>query len=218
LGEKELQSRIPKSDASLKQLRILFNEKKKAHYAPLIKKLNETSSADLLKIYDGTRANLDVGFANEIRAIITEKQGAGKGLSFKKKGKKVKGGMLSDEQGGGFFSDLKDLAKKGVSKLVEKVAEDPIGSAKKAFEMGQKGRDEYKKYFGKKEGKGGKLFIPKKHLKMIHRHLKKQHGGGFADMFIKGLTAPFQLAAKINPALGFGVPQVSSALGLPSLF
>jgi hypothetical protein len=49
----------------------------------------------------------------------------------------------------------------------------------------------------------------------------KQHllqGGDFGSWFMKGLTAPFALAAKINPIFGFGVPQISNALGLPTLF
>lgn len=49
----------------------------------------------------------------------------------------------------------------------------------------------------------------------LTRHIQK--GGSFGDWFIKGFTAPFQIASKINPELGFGVPQVSQALGLPTL-
>ena len=277
-----ISAQIPNGGNNLRDLRLLFNVPR-AQYRTVIARLDRISSAELENLLQGTRGNLDGGFATQIEDIIRQKQGVGAGLKFKK-GKKIKGGALADPvpapapvlnqqdydmirqqygyypksyyvhflnqgenqgnisfynqqaiqqqinanqhliepepHGAGFFSDafnkVKDLAKSGVNKLVDIVKDDPIGSAKKAFELGKQGRDEYKKHFGKKE-KGGKMFIPKKHIKAIHRHLKKVHGGGFADWFIKGLTAPFALASKINPVFGFGVPQLSKALGLPSL-
>lgn len=105
-------------------------------------------------------------------------------------------GDTTHAQGGGFFSSLKDLGKKAISKVAEKVMEDPIGSAKKAFELGQQGREQYAKMFGKKE-KGGKMFIPKKHIRVLYKHAKQAHGKGFADMFMNGL-----MGGPLKPVMG----------------
>lgn len=113
-------------------------------------------------------------------------------------------------EGGGFFSSLKDLGKKAINKVME----DPIGSAKQAISLGQQAREQYAKMTGKSE-KGGKMFIPKKHQKILYSHAKKAHGKGFADMFLKGLITPFSVVSKIAqavPVLGDAVGKVGMAL------
>jgi hypothetical protein len=113
-------------------------------------------------------------------------------------------------KGGGFFSSLKDLGKKAINKVME----DPIGSAKQAISLGQQAREQYAKMTGKSE-KGGKMFIPKKHQKILYSHAKKAHGKGFADMFLKGLITPFSVVSKIAqavPVLGDAVGKVGMAL------
>ena len=113
-------------------------------------------------------------------------------------------------EGGGFFSSLKDLGKKAINKVME----DPIGSAKQAISLGQQAREQYAKMTGKSE-KGGKMFIPKKHQKIFYSHAKKAHGKGFADMFLKGLITPFSVVSKIAqavPVLGDAVGKVGMAL------
>lgn len=37
------------------------------------------------------------------------------------------------------------------------------------------------------------------------------------DIFLSGIVAPFRLAAKIDPELGFGVPEIADAIGVPSI-
>lgn len=193
--QEAISTQFPNVRENLTNLRTLFNLPSR-QYRTLIVRLGNSSSAGLEELLQATRSNLSTGFATQIEDLIRQKQGVGAGLKFK--GRKAKGGALStssteEETGGGFFGDafgkIKDLAKSGVAKLVEKVQDDPIGMAKKAYELGQKGREEYKKQFGKKE-KGGKMFIPKKHQKIIHRLVKKTHGAGFADMFMKSFKAP----------------------------
>lgn len=120
--------------------------------------------------------------------------------------------QFDEIHGAGFFSSLKDLAKKAVSKVVDIVKEDPIGTAKKAFELGQKGREQYAKMFGKTE-KGGKLFIPKKHLKTLHKFAKQTHGAGFADSFLKGLITPLSVLGKVASFIP-GVGQVIGPIGM----
>lgn len=113
-------------------------------------------------------------------------------------------------EGGGFFSSLKDMGKKAINKVME----DPIGSAKQAISLGQQAREQYAKMTGKSE-KGGKMFIPKKHQKILYSHAKKAHGKGFADMFLKGLITPFSVVSKIAqavPVLGDAVGKVGMAL------
>ena len=141
----------------------------------------------------------------------------GKGLGFQATTTTGKG-RKGIAEGAGFFSDVfkgaKSLAKKGLEKAIEVVKEDPIGTAKKAFEIGQKGREQYAKMFGKKE-KGGKMFIPKKHQKIMYKHAKQAHGKGFADMFLKGLITPFSIASKIAehiPIVGDVIGKVGKAI------
>jgi hypothetical protein len=222
--------RVPDTPSNLKQLQALFKEPGR-DYATLIMALDRIPSKRLEKrLQDAVdKGEITVSFERELDAIVKDKQAVGKGLSFKKKGreakkaKKTTGGALPtiDEEGGGFFDTLKDVAKKGVEKLVEKVSDDPIGAVKKAFEMGQQAKGAYASHFGKKLGKGGKLFITKKIHKKLHAHMKKIKGGGWADAFLSGLTLPFQLASKIPipgvQQVGQAGTGIASALGLPSL-
>lgn len=185
-----------------------------------IKAIQNASSAQLQAQLDA-KPVLDADYLDAIRKIIADKEAKGQGLKFGKE----KGGMLDQEEGGGFFGDLfgkaKDLAKKGFEKLAEKVASDPVGSVKKAFEMGQQAKGAYASHFGKKLGKGGKLFITKKIHKKLHGHMKKIRGAGWADAFLSGLTLPFQLASKLPipgvQQVGQAGTGIASALGLPSL-
>lgn len=199
----------PRTTANLK--RFWGNNKQSATN---VKSIKSASSVELQRQLDAKPA-LDADYLDAIQKIIADKEAQGKGLKFK-----GKGGMLDQEEGGGFFGDLfgkaKDLAKKGVEKLVEKVSADPIGAVKKAYELGQAGRAEYAKHFGKKI-RAGKLFIPKKHQKAIHSHFKKIYGGGWADSFLKGFTLPFQLAAKLPIPGVQQLGQTVSSMGLPSL-
>lgn len=57
-------------------------------------------------------------------------------------------------------------------------------------------------------------------LMQVINHAHKNgmlHGGSFGDMFIKGLTLPFAAASKVFEPLGFGVPQLTKALGVDPL-
>jgi hypothetical protein len=66
--------------------------------------------------------------------------------------------------------------------------------------------------FGKTE-KGGKLFIPKKHLKTLHKFAKQTHGAGFADSFLKGLITPLSVLGKVASFIP-GVGQVIGPIGM----
>lgn len=81
--------------------------------------------------------------------------------------------------------------------------------APNSYQLGKRvGKRYYEKY--------GKA-VPRERVKQLHKQVVGIHGAGFGDWFIKGLTAPFAAAAKINPVLGFGVPQASKALGIDTL-
>ena len=157
-----------------------------------------TADKDIVKRFKDIhpdRKRMPSGYKDIVSEMKADK---GKGLEFQSTTTTGKGrkGISGGAEGAGFFSDVfqgaKSLAKKGL----EKAMEDPIGTAKKAFEIGQKGREQYAKMFGKKE-KGGKMFISKKHQKIMYKHAKQAHGKGFADMFLSGLRAPFDAIANI---------------------
>lgn len=59
--------------------------------------------------------------------------------------------------------------------------------------------------------------ITKPEAYKLHAHLTKLKGGSFADSFLSGLVAPFRLAAKINPVLGFGISQAADKLNIPTV-
>ena len=154
-----------------------------------------TDDKDIVKRFKDIhpdRKRMPSGYKDIVSEMKADK---GKGLEFQSTTTTGKG-RKGIAEGAGFFSDVfqgaKSLAKKGL----EKAMEDPIGTAKKAFEIGQKGREQYAKMFGKKE-KGGKMFISKKHQKIMYKHAKQAHGKGFADMFLSGLRAPFDAIANI---------------------
>lgn len=154
-----------------------------------------TADKDIVKRFKDIhpdRKRMPSGYKDIVSEMKADK---GKGLEFQSTTTTGKG-RKGIAEGAGFFSDVfqgaKSLAKKGL----EKAMEDPIGTAKKAFEIGQKGREQYAKMFGKKE-KGGKMFISKKHQKIMYKHAKQAHGKGFADMFLSGLRAPFDAIANI---------------------
>lgn len=115
--------------------------------------------------------------------------------------------IVSDEDGSGLFSSIKDLAKKGIDKLVETVKEDPIGTAKQAFEAGKKLRELYVKRQGKeKEEKAGSLKIPKTHIKKIRKHIKDTYGGGIFDSIMKGFLTPFSIIKHVTSAVADAIP------------
>lgn len=51
--------------------------------------------------------------------------------------------LMGEPRGGGFFDSIKSLVKKGVETAVEKVKENPIETAMKAFELAKKGKEMY---------------------------------------------------------------------------
>jgi hypothetical protein len=142
---------------------------------------------------------------------------------IKRRGSASGTGKGLDMEGAGFFDSLKNLVKKGAEKVVDIVKEDPIGTAKKAFELGQKAKGAYSKMFGKGLSKGGALRIPKKHQKMIHTHvmgemmrrhpeLSREKAGSFSQMFLKGLTAPFRAISMISkiPVIGKALAPIAA--------
>ena len=129
--------------------------------------------------------------------------------------------------GGGFFKDLFNKAK-------DAVLSDPVGTIKKAYEIGKKGVDIGKKLKGVDirnnpigalnvlSGIGGAL--PKAHRQRFHDNCRGEfdriHGAGFFDKLKEGLggiAAPFRLASKINPMFGFGVDKIADAVGVPTI-
>ena len=161
-----------------------------------------------MKELEKHKTSLGGGLFDQIKDGFTQ----GFKMPFKLLG--LGGSLDTKEEGASFFSSLKDLGKKAISKVAEKVMEDPIGSAKKAIALGQQAREQYAKMTGKKE-KGGKMFIPKKHIKALHSYASKAHGKGFADMFIKGLITPFSAVSKLAehiPVLGKAVGKVGMAI------
>ena len=126
----------------------------------------------------------------------------------------------SDEEGSGLFSNLKDLAKKGLNAAIEKVKEDPIKTAMEAWKLGNKVREEYVKRRGPKaeeQEKGGRLRIPKKHISKITKHFKIK-GGSWWQSLLSGFLTPISAIGKIGDAVGsLGIPGVSDvAKGLGS--
>ena len=118
----------------------------------------------------------------------------------------------SDEEGSGLFSNLKDLAKKGLNAAIEKVKEDPIKTAMEAWKLGNKVREEYVKRRGQKaeeQEKGGRLRIPKKHISKITKHFKIK-GGSWWQSLLSGFLTPISAIGKIGDAVGsLGIPGVS---------
>lgn len=102
-----------------------------------VKYLLKMSPADLMGLADavergGVRTSAD--FPERIRELSRQKEARGMGLKFKK-GRKV--------EGGGFFDSIKSFVQKGVETAVEKVKENPIETAMKAFELAKKGKEMY---------------------------------------------------------------------------